>query len=177
MYNRVSHWSIPPCLSRESQALRLSQAQLEEGGIMPHRHVTGVLGGVSQEKGAISTTTFSLRRRLVQPFSRERKPALCVLDGNGGPGSHEGRLQHRHPHLNCSLGGRVWTESPQVSVEPEQVPAQLRGPTLSAGILPERPIRGQRWRNVIQWGLVSTSCNLEGPLCPQVGSRRPRLPV
>lgn len=134
-------------------------------------------GGVSQEKGAISTTTFSLRRRLVQPFSRERKPALCVLDGNGGPGSHEGRLQHRHPHLNCSLGGRVWTESPQVSVEPEQVPAQLRGPTLSAGILPERPIRGQRWRNVIQWGLVSTSCNLEGPLCPQVGSRRPRLPV
>lgn len=48
---------------------------------------------------------------------------------------------------------------------------------VSAGMFPEGPIRGQPWRNVIQWGPVSTPCNLEGPICPQVGSCRcsPRL--
>lgn len=80
---------------------------------------------------------------------------------------------------NCSFGVRVWAESPQVSVEPEQVPAQLRGPTLSAGIRPEGPIRGQRWRNVIQWVRFPLLVTSKGPVCPQVGSRRrsPSLPV
>lgn len=97
-----------------------------------------------------------------QLSGHERKPVLWVLDSRGGTRSHEGRFQHRHPHLTPRCEGVDRVPAGVCGTGVGTSPAQ-RPYLVSAGILPQGPIRGQPWRNVIQWGPVSLLVTSKGP--------------
>lgn len=85
---------------------------MEGGEIKPHRHVTGVLG-VGWGKG----TTRTMINRGSYPVARESLSCVCWIEEVEPEAMKAASNTDTLP--NYSLSVRVWTEFPQVAVEPE----------------------------------------------------------